>query len=128
MIQNEQEKMLKSILDKPYSKVKLDRILEKIDNDFQLYMNPKDVLIKTQNFFQDQYNKSSPNTDLLTPKWKKIYEPQSEINETWYLNLESDISELEWHNMLKELKNNTAPGIAGIRYVLIKQAANAWFL
>ena len=53
MIQDEQEKMLKSILDKPYSKVKLDRILEKIDNDFQLYTNPKDVLIKTQNFFQD---------------------------------------------------------------------------
>ena len=95
MIQDEQGKMLKSILDKPYSIARLDRVLEEIDNSYQLYMNPKDVLTKTHSFFQEQYNRSSPNLDLLSPEWKQIYEPQTEINEIWYKDLESNILEAE---------------------------------
>ena len=53
MIQDEQGKMLKSILDKPYSIARLDRVLEEIDNSYQLYTNPKDVLTKTYSFFHD---------------------------------------------------------------------------
>ena len=30
--------------------------------------------------------------------------------------------EEEWNDMLKELKNGTAPGISGISYILIKRA------
>ena len=122
MIQDEQGKMLKSILDKPYSIARLDRVLEEIDNSYQLYTNPKDILTKTHSFFQEQYNRSSPNLDLLSPEWKQIYEPQTEINEIWYKDLENNISEAEWLRILKELKNNTAPGITGIGYILIKQA------
>jgi hypothetical protein len=35
-----------------------------------------------------------------------------------------EISEEEWEDMLKDLKNNTAPGISGITYTLIRAASN----
>jgi len=80
MILDEQGKMLKSILDKLFSKVRLNRIIEKIDGNYHLYTDPGDVLTKTHSFFHSQYNKSSPNLSLLSPDWQRIYAPQTEIN------------------------------------------------
>ena len=45
------------------------------------------------------------------------------INESYYKDLSSKITEEEWDSMLKKLKVSTALGISGIRYILIKQAS-----
>jgi hypothetical protein len=58
----------------------------------------------------------------MSEEWIKIYNPKEWIKESWYENLEEEIEEEEWENILRELKANTAPGISGISYILIKQA------
>src|SRR5438105_4784994 len=45
------------------------------------------------------------------------------INESYYKDLSSKITEEEWDSMLKKLKVSTALGISGIGYILIKQAS-----
>src|SRR5437868_10910783 len=58
----------------------------------------------------------------MTYEWEKVYSPIAEIKESYYKNLNKRIIDKEWTLMLSKLKMNTAPGISGIGYVLIKQA------
>lgn len=58
----------------------------------------------------------------MTKEWEDVYEPRTKIKENWYSNLNATVTEEEWEMMLQKLKMNTAPGISGIGYILIKQA------
>ena len=46
-----------------------------------------------------------------------------QINESYYKDLSSRITEKEWNLILRKLKISIAPGVSGISYILIKQAS-----
>ncbi|CAG8680198.1 40469_t:CDS:2 [Gigaspora margarita] len=51
MIKNEQERMIQSLLEKPFCKVSIDRVLSNVNGEFLLSMDPKEVLTKTEAHF-----------------------------------------------------------------------------
>ena len=55
MIQNDQGRMLRNLLDKPFRSIKLDRILESENGQSVLISDPVEVMCKAQQHFQAQY-------------------------------------------------------------------------
>ena len=72
--------------------------------------------------FKNQFRKRKTKLEEISEEWKRVYDPKDWIKETWYEELEERIEENEWEETLRELKANTAPGISGISYTLIKHA------
>ncbi|CAG8750165.1 28451_t:CDS:2, partial [Gigaspora margarita] len=72
-IQNEQDKMLNSLLDRSYNKVKIDRVLDQKEEN--LLIHATEVKDKTRAFFQSQYKKRNTSLEDLLDKWKEIYKP-----------------------------------------------------
>src|SRR5260363_285750 len=58
----------------------------------------------------------------MNEEWRKVYQPIERIKESWYKDLTEPLSVSEWQLTLSETKNNTAPGVSGIVYPLIRQA------
>jgi len=56
----------------------------------------------------------------MSERWKEVYKSQERIKEEWYIEVEENIKEEEWEEVLRDLKTGTAPGISGISYILIK--------
>ena len=122
MIQNDQGKMLRSLLNKPYRKISIDRIMIQQYSSCVLITEPAKLLEKTQEHFQQQFRKRNINMDEFTDEQIKIYRPKEEIQDSCYSNLLKNIDAEEWDSILKDLSTNTTPGISGIGYKLIKAA------
>jgi len=121
MIKNNQSRMINSLLEKPFKKVAIDRLLiNKVEGN-ELLNNPEEVLNATAEHFRSQFKKRSFQKEGMTYEWEKVYSPIAEIKESYYKNLNKKITDEEWTLILSKLKMNTALGISGIRYVLIKQ-------
>ena len=114
--------MLRSLLDKLYRKISIDRIMIQQNSSHVLITEPAKLLEKTQEHFQQQFRKRNINMDEFTDKWIKIYRPKEEIQDSCYSNLLKNIDAEEWDSMLKDLSTNTTPGILDIGYTLIKAA------
>ena len=123
MIDGKQGKMVASLLEKPYKKIQIDRLLVEHEMQRELITDPQEVLTKTKEHFQKQFRSRNFNQELWKNNWEEIYKPIKRIQEAWYSELAQSISEEEWFNILKELKKNTAPGVSGITYTLIKAAS-----
>ncbi|CAG8835908.1 13345_t:CDS:1, partial [Racocetra persica] len=54
--------------------------------------------------------------------WYRTYSLKKKIQDTWYKDLNKDITEKEYIEMLTNLKKNTVLGISNITYMLIKTA------
>src|SRR6185436_3348299 len=119
MINGKQGRMLTNLLDKPIKKIRLDRLIEQEGLSRSLITDPHEVLKKTKEYFQQQFRVRNFQSQEIKNKWAQIYQPKKEIDEDWYKQLNKNITEEEWSEMLSELKNNTAPGISGITYMLI---------
>ncbi|CAG8845619.1 35433_t:CDS:2, partial [Gigaspora margarita] len=62
MLQNDQGRMLKNLLDKPFRSIKLDHILENENGQLVLILDPIEVKCRTQQHFQAQYqNRNTTN-------------------------------------------------------------------
>ena len=123
MINDKQERMLTSLLDKPIKKIRIDRLIECENLSRVLITDPHKVLEKMKEHFQQQFRARNFQSHKIKNDWERIYQPKEEIDEDWYKQLSQDIAEEEWIEMLSELKNNMAPGISGITYMLIKAAS-----
>ena len=122
MIKTDQGRMIASLLNKSYKKINLDRFITQDKEEVKLISEPNAVLNSLAEHFQNQFRKRKTKLEEMSEEWKEVYSPKRQINETWYEKLEEKIEEKEWKNILRELKANTAPGISGISYILIKQA------
>ena len=122
MIKDNQRRMINSLLERPYKKVVIDRLVVNKNRDKELISDPKEVLESTAKHFRKQFKKRNFRGEEISEEWKKTYEPIPRIQEKLYKNLNSKITKDEWESMLSKLKANTAPGISGISYTLIKQA------
>ncbi|CAG8637937.1 12250_t:CDS:2, partial [Gigaspora rosea] len=99
------------------------RIFEQDGVDRNLITKEEAVLERTMLHFQQQFRKRRTHLSSMSNEWSRIYKPLEKIKESWYMELESEISLEEWFSALKETKNTSAPGPSGIEYRLIKQAS-----
>ena len=53
---------------------------------------------------------------MIDQEYANIYKEQKEINENWYIEVISKISEEEWMEITNSLKEDTVLGISGIGY------------
>ena len=60
----------------------------------------------------------------MSSKWKNIYSPIQEIDSEIYNDLDTNISEEEWTEALKNTKSKSVPGLSGISYPLIKKVGS----
>jgi len=122
MIKTDQGKMLASLLNKPYKKILLDRLIKQVEEKTYLITKSEKVKINVAEHYKLQFRKRNTKLKTMTEKWKEIYKLREGIKEEWYAELEEKIKEEEWEETLRELKTGTAPGISGISYILIKRA------
>src|SRR5260364_110146 len=124
MIHNKQGRMLMSLLEKPYQKIKIDRLLIEKNDKTHLVTHLEKVLSKTRAFFQYQFLQGTKG--LINTKeaqeWKMYLEPLNNIQESWYDDIKKEVILEEWLEVLSEVKKNTAPGLSGIDYMLIRKA------
>ncbi|CAG8831812.1 12298_t:CDS:2, partial [Gigaspora margarita] len=90
MLQNDQGRMLRNLLDKPFRSIKLDRILENINGQSVLILDPTEVKRKTQQHFQTQYQDRNTANEKVTEDWEQIYLPKEEIKDEWLNSNSSD--------------------------------------
>ncbi|CAG8696144.1 30587_t:CDS:2 [Gigaspora margarita] len=82
MIVNNQGQMLVSLLNKPYNKIIINKlVLEKQDHSRELITKPEEVMSITEKHFQNQYQKRNTRPNLLTQKWAEIYKPAIYVQE-----------------------------------------------
>jgi preprotein translocase subunit SecD len=122
MIKTDQGKMLASLLNKPYKKIVLDRLIKQEEEETYLITKPEEIKTNVVEHYRMQFRKRNTKLETMTEKWKEIYEPRESIKEEWYTEVEKEIKEKEWEEVLRELKTGTASGISGISYILIKKA------
>ena len=122
MLKDNQRRMINSILEKPFKKIAIDRILINEAKGKDFFNDSDEVLEKTAEHFSKQFKKRNFQEEVMSDEWKEIYKPITRIKEGVYRNLSNRITKEEWVQMLLKLKANTAPGISGIGYMLIKQA------
>jgi len=95
MIKNNQSRMINSLLEKPFKKVAIDRLLiNKVEGN-ELLNNPEEVLNATAEHFRSQFKKRSFQKEGITYEWEKVYSPIAEIKESYYKNLNKRITDKE---------------------------------
>ena len=125
MLENKQGKMLSSLLNKPFSKITVDRLFKEQGNTRTLITDPKEVLKETKQHYENQIRARNPKDLTKSSKWGEIYKPISWIQESWYKDLSNEITEEEWLTTIRTLKNGTTPGVSSITYNLIRNASLA---
>jgi len=122
MIKTDQGKMIASLLNRPYKKIVLDRFIKQEEELTCLISEPESVKAGIAEHYREQFRKRNTKLEEMSESWREIYRPQRHVKEEWYKEIEEDIGEKEWEEIVKELKTGTAPGISGISYILIKRA------
>src|SRR5260363_301912 len=124
MMKNNKKRMLQSLLNRPYNKVTIDRVLLKEDSHYQnqeLISDESDVKEQVISHFQKQFRKRKQKFKEMSKEWRKEYEPKKDVDPIWYGNIMNPINEEDWSLALYKTQNNTAPGISCIGYILFKK-------
>src|SRR2546423_199896 len=114
--------MLFSILDRDYRRIVIDRIVTVDSNNIPtLHTNPDDILKIAPTQFKALTHSRQHQFDSLTPEWASIYSPLQHVNDNIYQSLMDPLTFGKWNEALNKCSLNTAPGISGITYLLIKK-------
>jgi ribonuclease HI/exonuclease III len=124
MIGKSEKQMLNSILERPWKSILIEKILvaRELSDRSELILDPELVKNQVDEHFQNQFRKRRHKFEELTEDWKEEYQPKSWIKQEWYEEVMDEITEEDWYNSLSAAKANTAPGISGISYILIRRA------
>src|SRR5260364_420892 len=96
MLDGKQGKMLASLLDKPFSKIKINRLVKE-EGFFQrsLLLETNNILVYTKEHFSLQFERKRLNFEEIPDKWKTIYKPKNHIQKSSYYLINEDITEEE---------------------------------
>ena len=120
------KQILNKLLEHSHNKIIIDRVLVQSKNKFEnkkLVTESDDIKKEVVKHFKEQFRKRNYQFEIIDQKWANIYKEQKEINENWYIEVMSKISEEEWIEITNSLKEDTASGISGIGYQLIKKVS-----
>ena len=95
MLKDNQRRMINSILEKPFKKVAIDRILINEAKGKEFFNDPDEVLGKTAEHFSKQFKKRNFHEEEMLDEWKEIYKPITRIKESVYRNLSNRITKEE---------------------------------
>ena len=113
--------MLSSILDRDFRRIVIDRIVTVDSNNIPtLHTNPDDIFKIAPTQFRALTHPRQHQFDSLTPEWASVYFPLQHVNDNIYQSLMDPPTFREWNEALNKCSLNTAPGISGITYLLIK--------
>ena len=109
--------MIQNILQHKRPQASLHKIIDLTNN--QVITNPNDIHQTLTTYYSDLFNHSN-NFLTLPHQWEKEYQPIENIQNEWYSNLLSIITEEEVQSTIKLLPNNKAPGPSQISFDVIK--------
>jgi exonuclease III len=124
LIGKKDKQMLNSILEHPWRSLLIEKVLieDKITVcNSELVTNPELVKEQIDIHFQKQFSKRKHKFEGLTEEWEDEYSPKRWIQRDWYEEVMAEVTEEEWRESLSAAKANTAPGISGISYTLIRR-------
>jgi len=81
MIKTDQGKMIASLLNRPYKKVTLDRVIEQTEEETKLVTEAELVKEATVEHYKKQFRKRNTKLEEMSESWKEIYKPRSYIKE-----------------------------------------------
>ncbi|CAG8610167.1 16187_t:CDS:2, partial [Gigaspora rosea] len=81
IIDGKQGQMLASLLDKPFNKIKIDRLVKENGLQRSLVLETNEILTHTKEHFISQFKRESLNLGEMPDKWKSIYKPKDHIQE-----------------------------------------------
>ncbi|CAG8796078.1 9544_t:CDS:2, partial [Gigaspora margarita] len=96
---NQQERMIKSLLNKPFRKVTIDKYISRNGLNNKIVLNPKEVKSKVN-------RKKSVNSATMQSNWKLVYEPKKEIREDWYKEISGQPNQFASSILLSEITND----------------------
>src|SRR5260364_259057 len=70
MIKTNQEKMIASLLNRPYKKLVLDRYMEQREKESVLEIEPETVKRGVAAHYEDQFRKRATRLEEMSKKWK----------------------------------------------------------
>ncbi|CAG8823632.1 16464_t:CDS:1, partial [Gigaspora rosea] len=117
IMKKDKKRMLQSLLNRPYNKVILNRVLVEENSHYQNQELIKDEMeVKQQviSHFQKQFRRRDQKFKEMSQEWQKEYEPRKDINPNWYKSIMSPIANEEWVLALHKTQNKIAPGISCI--------------
>ena len=95
MIKTDQGKMIASLLNRPYKKIILDRLIKQEEEETHLIMKPEEVKTSVAEHYKIQFRKRNTKLKMMTEEWKEIYKPREYVKEDWYAEVEEKIKEKE---------------------------------
>src|ERR1043165_5850740 len=81
MIKTDQEKMIASLLNKPYKKIVLDRFIKQEEETTCLVLESELVKAGVAEHYSEQFRKRNTKLAEMSERWKEIYRPQRHIKE-----------------------------------------------
>ena len=99
MIDKEERKMINSILEKPWRRILIDKVIvqDTESKDTKILLTDSDEVKKAADeYYMDQFKTCKHQFDSITEEWKKEYTPKEDIEEEWYRNILNSIEEEEW--------------------------------
>jgi hypothetical protein len=97
MIGRMEKQMLNSILERPWKKLLIEKVLvgeESITESRELITDPEEVLKEVDSHFQRQFYHRDHKFESMSEEWKEEYSPKPWIEENWYKEVMAEV-ELE---------------------------------
>jgi hypothetical protein len=124
MIEKIEKQMLNSILERPWKKINIDKVIVEQEGSTEnnnLLVEATEVKDEVDRHFQQQFKRRKHLFENMSEEWEKEYQPKEWIKQIWYEGVMDQINEEEWSSSLSSAKENTAPEISGISYILIRK-------
>jgi exonuclease III/ribonuclease HI len=116
-----QRRMLNNTLNREHRRIVVDRILTVEEGVPTLHTSPDDILRVAPTQYKALLKPRKHGFDEINKEWLQIYTPLERIDENIYSHLMDVPTVDEWSRALEKCSLQSAPGISGIGYRLIKK-------
>jgi hypothetical protein len=115
--------MINSILNTPRKTIKLDRLIQTTP-ELTVVTNPSTIKQIVKQHFA-QWTTINTHIEISQhPEWITTYEPLTHIQTELFDHCITLITPAEILSTLKTTKNESAPGLSGIKYIFLKNLGN----
>ena len=91
MIKTDQEKMIVSLLNRPYKKIILNKFIKQREEETRLVTEPDAVKEDIEEHYKRQFRKRNTKLRTMPESWKEIYKSQKHIKKEWYDKIEKKL-------------------------------------
>src|SRR6266542_4302308 len=121
MIQDNQTRMLSSLLNRYKEKLVIDRIVLTDNDSTRLITDPEELLCTCHLQYDALKKKRIHGFDNLDPEWQQTYDPILSIPDRAYDALLDEPSLDEWNDVVRSMNQDSAPGSSTIGYRMLQK-------